>query len=1054
MRANIIQSAKKMMKYGPALAAGLVLMLPRAVCAESTTGTAGASGNIITVAGTGTSGYSGTGGPAAAADLNLPVDAAVDSSGNLYIADTANLRIRKVAPSGIITTVGGNGTPPILIVRRGVPATSAGMIPGGLTIDSSGNIYFADTAISRIRRISASGIITTVAGKGTAGYSGDGGAATAAMLKNPSAVVADGSGNLYISDSLNHRIRRVDAAGIITTVAGNGTPGYSGDGGAATAASLNTPADVAVDSSGNIYIADTLNYRIRKVDPSGVISTVAGNGSSLYSGDGGPATGAGLTSFGLTVDSSGNLYFADKNNQRIRKIDASGSISTVAGNGSFGYSGDWGAATAATLGSPTSVTLDGSGNLFIADTNNSAIRKVSMTGLLMPDFSAAPVLGPPPLVVQFTATVGASSGFTWDFGDGGTGTGANPQHTYQSAGVYDVSLSLAGADGATLTKTKAGYIKVIANAPVAAFTASVTDGPAPLAVTFTDTSTGDITGRAWEFGDGGTDNGTSGKPKHTYASAGQYTVILKVTGDAGASKATQIITAEPGNRTSAISGRITGAIQAGIDISLSGTDLNMTVQTAADGSYSFAGVPNGSYRITPIRAGYVFDPPGAEKRVAGTDVTNVDFAASSAGPSVSQPAVSPARVAADNTMQVTLTAVISDPAAISLVTADLSAIGGSAMAQLRDDGAGGDATAGDGVYTLITTVDNATEPGLKALSVTAVDNDAMANTAFVGLDVYRQYHGSIDQGGTNDYTVQNDLDGQTLLFTLTQTGGGSSSPARWSGMASADCSPTVVVISPGGGKTSGQTSGANQTTVEVADAAAGQWTCQVGNPCGTTISYGLESSIAGSGLVTGLVVDSRTGVGIGGVLLQTTGGIGAQTDSGVYVMTHPSGVYSLNTSMAGFLPAVRSLTVNAGGSTEMDIALDNGTASGGCFLTSTLGEGRRLERLRRFRDGVLGATAQGRRYVELYYRYSPEIVALMKRDRELAGQMYGCIGELFPLVEKMLSGRDAVPDARQRRLLQGVLEKLRERARPQLRAEIGFLVNSLQKHNSLKGLLQ
>jgi uncharacterized protein (TIGR03437 family) len=292
----------------------------------------GQSGVITTVAGNGTAGYSGDGGPATSAALRLPNGVAVDSSGNLYIADTSNSRIRKVtASTGVITTVAGNGTGGYS--GDGGSATSAELFaPSGVAVDNSGNLYIADFVNMDIRKVSASGIITTVAGGGCAASvtpncgAGDGGPATSAELTGPMGVAVDSSGNLYIADFGNSRIRKVTAGtGIITTVAGSAFVGSHGDGGPATSAELFLPSGVAVDSSDNLYIADTSNCRIRKVTAStGVITTVAGNGSEIYSGDGGPATSAALfLPTGVAVDSDGNLYIADTHNQRIRKVTGS-----------------------------------------------------------------------------------------------------------------------------------------------------------------------------------------------------------------------------------------------------------------------------------------------------------------------------------------------------------------------------------------------------------------------------------------------------------------------------------------------------------------------------------------------------------------------------------------------------------------------------------------------------------------------------------------------------------------------------------------------------------
>jgi streptogramin lyase len=338
------------------------------------------SETITTVAGDGAYGYSGDGAAATSASLSFPFGVAVDSSGNIYIADSNNRRIRKVAIStGDITTLAGNGD--LGFCGDGGPATSASLNSFyGVAVDDSGNFYIADTYNQRIRKVDASGTITTVAGNGSPSYSGDGGTATSASLSNPYGVAADGSGNLYIADTYNQRIREVDAiTHDITTVAGNGSSGSSGDGGTATNASLSYPRSVAVDGSGNIYIADTSNQRIREVVHStGNITTVAGNGTYGYSGDGGPAASAKLANpYGVAVDGSGNIYIADTDNNRIRKVDATThDITTVAGNGTGGFSGDGGPATSATLTSPYGVAVDSSGNIFIADTFAHRIREV------------------------------------------------------------------------------------------------------------------------------------------------------------------------------------------------------------------------------------------------------------------------------------------------------------------------------------------------------------------------------------------------------------------------------------------------------------------------------------------------------------------------------------------------------------------------------------------------------------------------------------------------------------------------------------------------------
>jgi trimeric autotransporter adhesin len=331
------------------------------------------------VAGNGIQGYSGDGGPATSASLNMPAHVAVDVSGNIYIAENRN-RIRMVTKStGIITTVAGDGT--YIYSGDGGPAIYAGLrFTGGIAVDASGNIYIADLGAHRVRMVTKStGIITTVAGDGTRGYSGDGGPATSAILDSPNSVAFDASENMYIL--VENRIRIVTkSTGIITTVAGDGTNGYAGDGGLATSAGLTGPFGIAVDASGNIYIADSLSDRIRMVTKStGIITTVAGNGIRGYAGDGGPATSAGLYYPNcIAVDASGNIYFQDGSTNRVRKVTkSSGIITTVAGNGIQGYSGDGGPATSASFDAPYGLAVDASGTIYIPDIINHRVRIVS-----------------------------------------------------------------------------------------------------------------------------------------------------------------------------------------------------------------------------------------------------------------------------------------------------------------------------------------------------------------------------------------------------------------------------------------------------------------------------------------------------------------------------------------------------------------------------------------------------------------------------------------------------------------------------------------------------
>ncbi len=324
-------------------------------------------------------GYSGDGGAATSASLAGPAGVAVDSAGNVYIATYADNRIRKITASSSnnISTFAGNSG--YGFAGDGGPATSSQLsAPRGIGLDSSGNLYLADRLNNRIRKI-AGGNITTIAGNGQMSFGGDFGAATSAQLSAPDGVAVDNAGNVYISDFLNNRVRMVTPSGVISTYAGNGNSGFSGDGGPATSAQLSQPAGLAVDAAGNLYIADSNNSAVRKVTPSGIISTVAGTGGSQgYSGDGASATAAKMMApMGVAVDPAGNLYIADFYGW-IREVTSStGVISTIAGNGSIGYSGDGGPATAAQFYYPVGVALDLSGNVYVADSNNGAVRMIS-----------------------------------------------------------------------------------------------------------------------------------------------------------------------------------------------------------------------------------------------------------------------------------------------------------------------------------------------------------------------------------------------------------------------------------------------------------------------------------------------------------------------------------------------------------------------------------------------------------------------------------------------------------------------------------------------------
>lgn len=367
-------------------------------------------------AGIGSPGHSGDGSAATAAQLYNPIGLAVDNKGNLLIADNANNCIRSINRVGVISTIAGTGV--VGFSGDGGPAISAKIgAPTCVAADGLGNIYIVNGLYNRIRKIDASGVITTIAGNGTIGYSGDGNPATAAQLHSPWGITVDPAGNVFFSDQTNNCIRKISIAGIITTIAGSSTAGFSGDGGMATNALLNNPSGLTFDCGGNLYIADQFNSRIRKVDPSGIITTFAGNGTSGFFGDGGPATAAELkVPMQICSDGNNNIYIADANNYRVREIiSTTGIIKTIAGNGSFGTSGLGGPATAASINYPMGVWVDNKFNIYVSDHFGNHIESIASSGI-----SAGTITGVDSLCPNDSVTLTVSGGMA-----GGSWTSSN-----------------------------------------------------------------------------------------------------------------------------------------------------------------------------------------------------------------------------------------------------------------------------------------------------------------------------------------------------------------------------------------------------------------------------------------------------------------------------------------------------------------------------------------------------------------------------------------------------------------------------------------------------
>ena len=360
---------------------------------------------INTIAGTGVQGFSGDGGAAISAALANPFSMAADAAGNVYVADRDNHRVRRIDTAGNITTVAGNGEQGFF--GDGGLATSASLnTPTAVAVDTNGNIYIADSNNNRIRVV-ANGNINTFAGNGTAGYSGDGSAATSASLYTPRGVAVDANGVVYIADTNNHVVRKV-SGGTISTIAGNAQQqGFYGDNGAAGSAGLDTPTGVAVDATGKVYVADSNNHRVRLLSGA-TLSTFAGNGTAAYSGDGGAATSAAIAfPLGVSLDGMGNIFVADSNNHVIRRVSSTGTITTIAGEGEQGFFGDAGGPNAAVLDTPSGV-LPLNGNVYIADLNNQRIRSTAATVLMF----ASQIVGTQSPVQTVTVTNSGNAALT------------------------------------------------------------------------------------------------------------------------------------------------------------------------------------------------------------------------------------------------------------------------------------------------------------------------------------------------------------------------------------------------------------------------------------------------------------------------------------------------------------------------------------------------------------------------------------------------------------------------------------------------------------------
>ncbi len=423
---------------------------------------------ISTLSGNGTAGNSGDGGPATAAEQYYPYGMSTDAAGNLYLAESGGQTIRKINTSGIISRIAGNGVQGFS--GDGGPATAAEFYNtcDASSVDKFGNIYIADDENNRIRKVNTSGVITTIAGDGTYGFGGDGGPATAAIIAWPSGLAVDAAGNVLVADYMNSAIRKISTSGIMSTIAGQGISGFSGDGGPATASYLYSAIGVALDATGNIYIADSYNMRLRVINTSGIISTIAGNGVASFSGDGGPATAAEFNGLRhIAIDPSNNIIIGDCFNNCVRIINTSGIISTVAGIGGVtGFSGDNGPATAAEIYWSAGVALSPKGTIYISDQQNNRIREVTFIPSIIAKVNSNDSCSGGNNGIARVHTSGGSSPYTYLWSPGG---GTDSIATGLSAGMYTVTVTDNHSNSVTATVT------ITQPAPITAVVDSASD---------------------------------------------------------------------------------------------------------------------------------------------------------------------------------------------------------------------------------------------------------------------------------------------------------------------------------------------------------------------------------------------------------------------------------------------------------------------------------------------------------------------------------------------------------------------------------------------------
>ncbi len=666
------------------------------------------------------------------------------------------------------------------------------------------------------------------------------------------------------------------------------------------------------------------------------------------------------------------------------------------------------------------------------------------------DAKASPLEGHAPLTVQFEdRSSGEIVSWLWDFGDGQSSEEQNPRHVYEQPGEYTVVLSVADSYGATDTREFVNAINVFDDPLTPDFSAEPRNGMAPLTVQFNDISQGEPEGWIWHFGDGQYSDEQS--PQHTYAAPGTYAVGLRIfKGDRIADAFKEaFITVQPDTRSFSVSGTVSGSGSAPVHVFLFGEDVERMTPMEDDGTYSFEGVKNGFYAVAPFSEGLEFDTPYREVAVQNGDVADVDFSAQSLGPQILSFIAEPQEVPADGSTPLYFVAQVYHPQGletIGSVRLNLTPVGAEGWQDMKDDGTGADDVAGDGVYTLQTTVDESVPPGPKGVFLQVSDAAGKKAVEVFELKIKRSITGTVTQNGSEKKSFENEIEGQTLDTSYALQGGGSNRVSA----AVENTSLLLQLLDPDNEPyfDSPLEIKTQQAQISVQNAAKGTWTFEIQNQGAQSRQYSLSVGTSGTGVITGAVFDVDSGSGIDDALVSTNGGVSTVTDEGYYALLHPAGVFSVQASVqtGGYSTASQSVTVSTGTTQEVNMGLrtagSSDNSSGNCLFASVL-HGRNcsasLDTLRAFRDVLLKPSYRGRQYIALYYRYSPELVRLVAKNPQLARMLRVTAGQLMPRALSALRTGSIRLSYRDKQRLTACLGALSVHASPALQKEIRLI---------------